>query len=154
MLGVALLLGALGVCGSFAAPARALEQRAAAHEEIIRLLDEQNVRYGFADYWASYDVAFRTRERIKLVPFYTNRIAAYGEEVSGAARKAYVFRVSAPEDSEHYRKVLQLNATAFQRFSRQWRGEARRVTSREVGPYLLVIEMPLDDDAMAPPAPR
>jgi hypothetical protein len=154
VLGVTLLLGALGVCGSFAAQGRATEQRGLAHEEIIRLLDEQNVRYGFADYWASYDVAFRTRERIKLVPFYTNRIAAYGEEVSGAARKAYVFRISAPEDSDHYRKVLQLNAAAFQRLSHQWRGENRRVTSREVGPYLLVIETPPDADPVGPPARR
>jgi hypothetical protein len=153
-LGVTLLLGALGVCGSFAAPARATEQRGPAHEEIIRLLDEQSVRYGFADYWASYDIAFRTRERIKLVPFYTNRIAAYDTEVNGARRKAYVFRISAPEDSDHYRKVLQLNAAAFQRLSREWRRDASRVTSREVGPYLLMIEMPPDDGVAGPPARR
>jgi len=141
-LGSALLLATLGVWGSFIAEARVPEARRLAHEEIIRLLDEQGVRRGYADYWASYDIAFRTRERITLVPLYTNRIAAYGASAHDAEPKAYVFRVSAPEDSDHYRKVLQLNASAFQRLSRTWQRTGTRVTSHAVGPYMVFIEAP------------
>jgi hypothetical protein len=141
-LGLVVLLATLGVWGGFVAEPRVPAARRLAHEEIIRLLDEQGVRYGYADYWASYDIAFRTRERITLAPHYTNRIAAYGEAVLGADRKAYVFRVSAPVDSDHYRKVLQLNTAAFQRLSRTWRRDGTRVISYDVPPYVVMIEGP------------
>ncbi|MBW2273434.1 MAG: hypothetical protein JRG96_09200 [Deltaproteobacteria bacterium] len=136
-----LLLAVLGLISTGLLSAQEAEARSRAHAEIIRILEENEVHHGWADYWASYDISFRTREEVKLGSFYVDRIPAYSDAARSATRRAFVFR-TAPADSPQDRLILEINERAFERLSRRLEQSDTKTSTTEVGPYRVVIETP------------
>lgn len=56
-----------------------------------RLLEEQGVRYAFADYWLAYPLTLEARERLVITPLSVVRYEPYDEKVRASSAPAYVF---------------------------------------------------------------
>jgi hypothetical protein len=139
---ITLAFAMLGIASSFLLDSEDDASKARAHEQIIELLRASDVHHGWADYWAGYDIAFRTREDIALAPLYVSRIPGYAEAARRARTKAYVFLVEPPSDSPAVRRALRVNAAALRHFQQRWeKGEAHTRSSR-IGRYLVVVESP------------
>jgi len=135
------LLACLGLASTALLDSEVAETRRRDHEEIIRILREKDVHRGWAYYWVSYDVAFRTLEEVKLAPFYVDRIPEYSDEARAADRRAFVFRARAT-DEPYDPAIMQINARAFQQMARRLNESGRSAWASKVGPYDIVIEMP------------
>ncbi len=79
-------------------------------------LEARGVRYGVADYWASYRVTFLTRERVVLVPLHArqDRYAPYRDALDRAGRIAYVHDSlrSLEDDVQTERELVQAGYVA------------------------------------------
>jgi hypothetical protein len=60
----------------------------AAKHQVIRSLEEADVRYGRADYWLAYYIDFVTRERIIIAADEPQRILIYNRIVDEHAAEA------------------------------------------------------------------
>jgi hypothetical protein len=137
-----LVFAVLGITSSFLLDSEDAAAKARAHVEIIEFLRANDVRHGWADYWAGYDIAFRTREEIALAPLYVSRIPAYEDAARRARTKAYVFLVEPPTRTPAVRRGLRVNEAALRRLQRRWeKGEAHTLSAR-FGRYLVVVESP------------
>ena len=93
-------------------------------EALKGYLAENNVRYGYADYWGAYTLDFLLEEEVTLAPFNgINRYLPYSQAVGSAPKLAYVFpAANAPAASS---RIEDLTAFLSDKDNQKGEGPAR-----------------------------
>lgn len=91
------------------------EKRRRGYESVLKLMEERNVRGGYAHYVTSYIMTFQAKEKIILAPYRSpDRYPAYKQYVDSLTRVAYVFenQILAPEP---FQQALDANKISYEK---------------------------------------